>query len=92
LVLAEGTLWVDTPPLDLAGLLAESGDEFWEGLPAEKTIGHVHLHVGDLRKAKRFYREELGFDLTALHLKRYLGAAEASVHRALNLYRKEVPA
>jgi catechol 2,3-dioxygenase len=30
-------------------------------LPHGTKIGHVHLHVGDLQDATRFYRDELGF-------------------------------
>jgi catechol 2,3-dioxygenase len=28
-------------------------------------IGHVHLRVGDLERATAFYRDVLGFDVTA---------------------------
>jgi len=31
-------------------------------LPPETRIGHVHLHVGDLDEAMRFYHGVLGFD------------------------------
>jgi catechol 2,3-dioxygenase len=30
-----------------------------------RTIGHVHLKVGDISEAKQFYVEVLGFDITA---------------------------
>ncbi|PJF45306.1 MAG: glyoxalase, partial [Candidatus Thermofonsia Clade 3 bacterium] len=30
--------------------------------PPETRIGHVHLHVGDLEQAMRFYCDVLGFD------------------------------
>ncbi|HET7094246.1 MAG TPA: VOC family protein, partial [Thermomicrobiales bacterium] len=32
-------------------------------IPAGARIGHVHLHVADLERALRFYRDLLGFDL-----------------------------
>ena len=60
-----------TLPIDLAGLLVESDDEPWEGLPVGTRIGHVRLHVGDLREAERFYHEVIGFDIAT----RYPGAA-----------------
>jgi catechol 2,3-dioxygenase len=31
-------------------------------MPAGTTIGHVHLHVGDIPTASDFYSETLGFD------------------------------
>src|ERR1700744_6283841 len=32
---------------------------------AETTIGHVHLHVADLERSLGFYRDILGFEVTA---------------------------
>ncbi|MGK2938614.1 MAG: VOC family protein [Solirubrobacteraceae bacterium] len=50
-------------PLDTEGLLALAGDTappaFVE--PGFQT-GHLHLHVGDLAAAVRFYREVVGFE------------------------------
>ena len=37
-----------TEPLDIRSLLAAAGDRPWTGMPAGTTMGHVHLHVGDL--------------------------------------------
>jgi catechol 2,3-dioxygenase len=31
----------------------------------ETTIGHVHLHVADLERSLEFYRDILGFEVTA---------------------------
>jgi len=56
--------WVmATEPLDEEDLLAESGGGPFAGLPEGTVVGHVHLHVGDLRMASRFYHEALGFDV-----------------------------
>lgn len=54
-----------TDPVDLDDLLAAAGDSQWQGAPQGTTVGHVHLHVGDLEAAKAFYLEGLGFDCTA---------------------------
>jgi catechol 2,3-dioxygenase len=59
-----------TDPLDLEGLLAAGSAEGWQGAPKGTTLGHVHLHVNDLRQAERFYVDLLGFDL----MQRYPGA------------------
>jgi catechol 2,3-dioxygenase len=32
---------------------------------ADKKLGHVHLRVGDISQARRFYVSLLGFDITA---------------------------
>ncbi len=57
-------LRMTTDPVDLSGLLAEAGDVSWTGLPEGSRMGHVHLHVGDLALASRFYSRALGFDRT----------------------------
>lgn len=51
-----------TAPLDMADLLRAAGREPWRGLPAGTRIGHVHLHVGSLPEAERFYHDALGLD------------------------------
>ena len=51
-----------TDPVDVRGLVAAAGDARWDGMPAGTTIGHVHLHVGDLDVGSRFYSDAVGFD------------------------------
>lgn len=51
-------------PLDVEGLLSEHAER-WAQFPAETTIGHVHLHVSNLSKARQFYSEILGLSNTA---------------------------
>jgi catechol 2,3-dioxygenase len=50
-----------TDPIDIAGLHA-AADGPWKGMPAGTTVGHVHLHVGDIATASSFYSDTLGFD------------------------------
>jgi catechol 2,3-dioxygenase len=57
-------LYVATRPLDEADLIAAGGEGFWTGMPEGTTIGHLHLHVGDLESARAFYHRDLGFDVT----------------------------
>ena len=59
---AERQLHMNTEPLDTASLLAAGGTAPWTGMPAGTTIGHVHLHVGDIDAAAAFYHAALGFD------------------------------
>lgn len=61
------TIRMDTVPLDLDGLLSETDpDGEQELLPAGTGIGHIHLHVGDIGRARGFYSDVLGFDVTTL--------------------------
>ncbi|MGE3957240.1 MAG: VOC family protein [Vicinamibacterales bacterium] len=55
-------LAMSTDQLDLRDLVAAGGDQPWQGAPAGTTMGHVHLHVGDLAGAEAFYHRALGFD------------------------------
>jgi catechol 2,3-dioxygenase len=60
-----------TEPLDVEGLMREPGVSEWRGMPAGTTIGHMHLHVGDIPGAERFYADVIGFDVV---VRRYPGA------------------
>jgi catechol 2,3-dioxygenase len=55
-------LQMATIALNVQDLVAAGGTERWSGMPNGTTIGHVHLHVGDLDEAAAFYHEALGFD------------------------------
>jgi len=56
-----------TDPIDLYGLMEEGKRDAdpWEVLPAGTRVGHMHLRVGDIPQAERFYHTVLGFDITA---------------------------
>lgn len=49
-----------TDPLDFRGLMELGKDLDWKGMPEGTRLGHMHLHVGDLEEAYRFYRS-IGF-------------------------------
>jgi catechol 2,3-dioxygenase len=55
-------LVMSTEPLDLGSVVEASGGVAWDGAPAGTTIGHMHLHVGDLASAEAFYHQALGLD------------------------------
>ncbi len=68
---ADGNIRMATDPLDIQDLRRAAGDTNWSGYPADGTIGHVHLRVGNTADADRFYRDILGFDIAS----RYPGAS-----------------
>lgn len=57
-------LAMTTEPLDITSLISAGRGETWDGLPKNTTMGHVHLHVGNLHDAEAFYHRALGFDKT----------------------------
>ena len=42
--------------------MSDHGGEAWNGMPNGTVFGHVHLLVGDLQRAERFYHDALGLD------------------------------
>jgi catechol 2,3-dioxygenase len=66
----EGTVFqrMTTEPLDLENLLGELDEpetEPFERLAEGTVMGHVHLQVAEIPETVRFYRDVLGFDVTA---------------------------
>lgn len=89
----DGEMEMATKPLDLADLVRTAGGERWTGMPPGTRIGHVHLHVGDLRDAAAFYQRGLGFDAT---VSSYPGALFLSAggyhhHLGTNTWAKDAP-
>jgi catechol 2,3-dioxygenase len=62
-----GMVQMATDPVDMRGLLeaGRHGVKPWEVIPAGTRVGHIHLQVGDIAEARRFYSTILGFDVTA---------------------------
>jgi catechol 2,3-dioxygenase len=51
-----------TEPLDVESVLRQGAGMAWHGMPEGTSIGHMHLHVGDLDVASHFYHVGLGMD------------------------------
>jgi catechol 2,3-dioxygenase len=73
------TVAMATDPLDIDGLLTLTNSRIpdYAGAPEGLRIGHMHLRVGDLEQADRFYGGVIGFDPT----RRRTGAAFLSSGR-----------
>jgi catechol 2,3-dioxygenase len=61
--LPSGEIAMATEALDVSSLLRAAGDSMWDGMPEGTVIGHMHLHVGELEEAERFYHGALGLDV-----------------------------
>jgi catechol 2,3-dioxygenase len=61
---AGAELLMTTEPLDTGAVIDAARGESWSGMPRGTTMGHLHLHVGDVGDASRFYHEVLGLDRT----------------------------
>jgi catechol 2,3-dioxygenase len=62
----KGIVEMATLQIDAQGILAES-DAPWGVLPKGTIMGHIHLHVGDVKQAEQFYNEGLGFKTVAYY-------------------------
>ena len=76
---------METAPLDGYDVVQEAGDSSWSGMPAGTTIGHMHLHVGDLDSAAAFYHRALGLDLTVWRYPGALFLSAGGYHHHLGL-------
>jgi catechol 2,3-dioxygenase len=74
-----------TLPLDHASLLEAGAGTPWLGVPLGTRMGHVHLHVGDLAAAERFYVEGLGFGVTTRAYRGALFVAAGGYHHHVGL-------
>jgi catechol 2,3-dioxygenase len=82
---SDGELRMATLPLDVAELVRAAGGEPWSGMPAGTTMGHVHLHVGDLPTASAFYHAALGLDRMVWSYSGALFLAAGGYHHHLGL-------
>lgn len=76
-------------PLDFEGLLSQPGVEALAKAPvkAGTRIGHIHLEVDDLIKARKFYGEVVGFSPTAtLPGAQFLSAGGYHHHLGTNIW------
>ena len=76
-------------PLDLGALLESVADEEPEqSVDPDATIGHIHLHVGDLQESTRFYVEVAGFEvMTHLPSAVFVAAGGYHHHVGFNTWR-----
>lgn len=79
----DGQLVMTTDPLDVDDLVSAGAGGTWDGAPAGTTMGHVHLHVGDLAQAAAFYHEVVGFDITVSNYPGALFFAAGGYHHHL---------
>jgi catechol 2,3-dioxygenase len=79
-----------TLPLDLDDLLAQDPGGPLEAVPADTTVGHVHLKVSELPRAAAFYRDALGFEEQAtMPSAAFLSAGGYHHHVGLNSWQSE---
>ena len=81
----QGRLVMGTLPLELEALVQVAGGERWEGAPRRTRMGHIHLHVGDLSRARVFYDDLLGLDATVTEYPGALFLSAGGYHHHLGV-------
>jgi catechol 2,3-dioxygenase len=87
-------LVMTTETLDVRSVVGSAGERRWEGAPAGTRMGHLHLHVGALDEAERFYHAALGFEKMVWNYPGALFLAAGGYHHHLgtNVWSDEPPA
>jgi catechol 2,3-dioxygenase len=80
-----GELKMGTVALDLDAVMAERPEGDDRGMPDGTRIGHVHLHVADLRAAEAFYAGDLGLDVTVRSYPGALFLSHGGYHHHIGL-------
>ena len=60
---SNGEVAMAVDPLNFEDLLSEGKQQSWKGLPAGTVMGHIHLHVSELKRTEEFYSKGLGFEV-----------------------------
>jgi catechol 2,3-dioxygenase len=84
---AGGQLQMAVDPLDVDGILGEleHDERPWNGLDPQTRMGHMHLHVANLRQAEEFYCGVLGFDVMVRYGPSALFVSAGGYHHHLGL-------
>lgn len=82
----KGVVEMATLQIDAQGILAESNAP-WSGLPKGTIMGHIHLHVGDVKQAEQFYDQALGFKTVAYYPQAaFMSTGDYHHHIAINTW------
>lgn len=81
----DGQIMMDTLHVNIPNLLSEDTKEPWVKAPSDTIIGHIHLHVANLKQSKAFYCEGLGFQVVNSILPQALFLSTSGYHHHIGL-------
>jgi catechol 2,3-dioxygenase len=82
---SNGEVEMTVDPLNFPDLLSSQKQQSWKGLPAETVMGHIHLHVSELRKTEEFYVKGLGFEVVNRFGTQALFISDGKYHHHIGL-------
>ncbi|WP_404448842.1 VOC family protein [Sutcliffiella horikoshii] len=71
--------------LDVEDLLKDGQDTKWDGLPNDTVMGHIHLHVSELKNTELFYIKGLGFEVVTRYGAQALFISTERYHHHIGL-------
>jgi catechol 2,3-dioxygenase len=81
-----------TSPLDIENLIEEIKEEKFKialsnewRIPRDTKIGHIHLHVSNLKIMEEFYTKALGFDLNLRYMNSASFLAAGGYHHQIGI-------
>ncbi|NOU95646.1 glyoxalase [Paenibacillus sp. LMG 31456] len=81
-----GEVEMAVDPLNFRDLLSDvNQQQAWNGLPAGTVMGHIHLHVSELRKTEDFYTKGLGFEVVNRYGTQALFISTGKYHHHIGL-------
>ncbi|MFN7251542.1 MAG: VOC family protein [Anaerobacillus sp.] len=80
-----GEVEMTVDPLNFSDLLSYGKLQSWKGLPAETVIGHIHLHVSELKRTEEFYIKGLGFEVVNRFGTQALFISDGKYHHHIGL-------
>ncbi|WP_243291511.1 VOC family protein [Bacillus sp. FJAT-47783] len=73
-------------PLNFQNLLSnEKQEQLWKGLPEGTVMGHIHLHVSELKHTEEFYTKGLGFEVVNRYGSQALFISTGKYHHHIGL-------
>lgn len=80
-----GEVEMAVDPLNFADLLSFGKQQSWKGLPSGTVIGHIHLHVSELKRTEEFYIKGLGFEVVNRYGTQALFVSDGKYHHHIGL-------
>ncbi|MFS0861105.1 VOC family protein [Fredinandcohnia sp. 179-A 10B2 NHS] len=82
---SNGEVEMTVDPLNFPNLLSVGRQQSWKGLPAKTVMGHIHLHVSDLKSSEEFYSRGLGFEVVNRFGTQALFISDGKYHHHIGL-------
>ncbi|ARD47338.1 glyoxalase [Sporosarcina sp. P37] len=81
----KGEVAMANDPINFPELLSGVKPHTWNGLPAGTVMGHIHLHVSELKTTEEFYTKGLGLEVVNRYGNQALFLSDGKYHHHIAL-------